>query len=76
MSFMQSRDISKGGNYKMITKEKFDAYVEVQKSGLTNMFDIKNVQKCSDFMYNVPLSKEDCLEIMKNYKELKEKFNA
>ena len=52
---------------KVISKEKFEAYVKVQKSGITNMFDIKKVQELSDFLCNVPLTKEDCLYIMKNY---------
>ena len=60
----------------MITKEKFEAYVTVQKSGLTNMFDIKNVKFAADGMCDVRLTREDCLEIIKNYSELKGKFNA
>ena len=30
-----------------ITKEQFEAYVDVQESGITNMFDVKMVQSLS-----------------------------
>lgn len=48
----------------MVTKEQFIAYVEVQESGATNMFDINTV--CA--MAIEPLTREDCLDIMKNYR--------
>lgn len=57
-----------------MTKEKFNAYVKVQESGITNMFDIKKVMEISDFIYNVPLTKEDCFYIMENYSKLKEMY--
>ena len=52
-----------------ITKEKFNAYERVRESGVTNMFMITNVMNISG------LTKEECLEIMKNYSELEEKFS-
>ena len=52
-----------------ITKEQFTAYVRVQKSGVTNMFDIRNVTALTG------LDKEQCLEIMSNYSELDKKYN-
>ena len=58
----------------MITKEKFQAYVEVQKEGLTNMFDISAVIGLSGKFTDEQLTKEDCLDIMKNYSEYSEKF--
>lgn len=51
-----------------ITKEQFERYVEVQMSGRTNMFMISTVMELSG------LSKEQCLEIMQRYGELKEKW--
>jgi hypothetical protein len=45
----------------MITKEKFDDYVRVQKSGVTNMFDVKYVEFLTD------LSRDEILDIMENY---------
>ena len=45
----------------MITKEKFEDYVSVQKSGITNMFNVSVVMECSG------LSKDECLDIMRNY---------
>lgn len=55
-----------------VSENKFLAYEEVRKSGKTNMFDISNVIGLSGGI----LSKEDCLEIMKNYSELKDEYLA
>ena len=52
------------------TKEQFEAYVEVQMSGVTNMWDIDFVIQLS----NYELTKENCFYIMKNYSELKEEY--
>lgn len=52
----------------MITKEQFEAYESVRQSGVTNMFDIKMVTLISG------LTKDECLEIMKNYGKLKEEY--
>ena len=51
-----------------ITEEQFTAYVRVQKSGVTNMFDLNNVKALTG------LNKEQCLEIMSNYGKLEEKY--
>ena len=51
------------------TKEQFEAYVDVQMSGVTNMFDVKTVGDLSG------LEKEEIMEIMKNYGELKDKYD-
>ena len=53
-----------------ITQEKFNAYVAVQESGATNMFDVRRVIELAD----EELTKEDCLAIMKNYSALKLKY--
>ena len=52
-----------------ITKEQFEAYVDVQMSGVTNMFDFKTVGDLSG------LEKEKIMEIMKNYGTLKDKYD-
>ena len=52
-----------------ITKEDFEAYVDVQMSGVTNMFDVKTVGELSG------LEKEEIMTIMKSYGELKEKYD-
>ena len=52
-----------------ITQEQFEAYVYVQKSGVTNMFDVKTVGQLSG------LEKEEIITIMQTYGELKEKYN-
>ena len=51
-----------------ITKEQFAAYVRVQMSGVTNMFDVRNVTALSG------LNKNQIMEIMSNYGELEEKY--
>ena len=50
-----------------ITKQQFKAYLQVQMSGVTNMFDLKNVTALTG------LDKNQCLEIMENYGELYKK---
>ena len=52
-----------------ITKEQFTAYVRVQKSGVTNMFDIRNVTALTG------LNKEQCIAIMEQYGELDKKYS-
>ena len=52
-----------------ITKQQFEAYVDVQESGVTNMFDVKTVGELSG------LEKEQIITIMKNYGELKDKYD-
>ena len=51
-----------------ITQEQFDAYVEVQESGVTNMF---NVAVVSDYS---GLSRDKIMTIMSNYKTLAQKY--
>ena len=51
-----------------ITKEQFNAYRAVQISGVTNMFLVSTVSKLSG------LTREEVLEIIENYGDLKEKF--
>ena len=53
-----------------ITKEKFQAFVEVQMSGMTNMFDVKAVSELSDEV----ISTDEVKEIMKQYGSLMEKY--
>ena len=52
-----------------ITKKQFEAYIDVQESGVTNMFDVRTVQSLSG------LNKEEIMEIMKNYGTLKDKYD-
>ena len=52
-----------------ITKEQFEAYVNVQMSGVTNMFDVKTVGQLSG------LEKEQIMTIMTHYGELKDKYD-
>ena len=51
------------------TKDQFEAYVDVQMSGVTNMFDVRTVGDLSG------LEKEEILTIMQNYGELKDKYD-
>ena len=51
-----------------ITQDQFEAYTDVQESGVTNMF---NVSVVSDYS---GLNREDIMTIMKNYSTLNEKY--
>tara|TARA_R110000824_G_scaffold75355_3_gene191342 strand:- start:2689 stop:2865 length:177 start_codon:yes stop_codon:yes gene_type:complete len=52
-----------------ITKDQFTAYVRVQKSGVTNMFDIRTVTSLTS------LFRHQVIEIMENYDKLEKKYN-
>ena len=52
-----------------ISREQFEAYVDVQESGITNMFDVRTVSDLSG------LDKQEIITIMKSYGELKEKYD-
>ena len=62
-------NINKLNKMTEITKEQFEAYVDVQMSGITNMFDVKMVQSLSG------LEKEQIMTIMQHYGELKDKYD-
>ena len=51
-----------------ITQEDFEAYVDVQEAGVTNMFNLSVVSDYSG------LRKDQIIEIMTNYSELQEKY--
>ena len=53
-----------------ITQENFLAYETVRESGKTNMLDINKVIELAD----VELTREDIMNIMKNYGGYKEKW--
>ena len=61
--------INKLNKMEKITKENFEAYVDVQESGITNMFDVRMVQSLSG------LEKEQIMTIMQHYGELKDKYD-
>ena len=52
-----------------ITKEQFEAYVDVQMSGVTNMFNVKLVGELSG------LEREQIMRIMVDYGTLKDKYD-
>lgn len=58
----------------MVTKEQFRAFEGVRQSGLTNMFDVKQVISLAETMFNEKLTRDNCLEITKNYTELKQEY--
>ena len=62
-------NINKLNEMKEITQEQFEAYVYVQESGITNMFNVKLVGELSG------LEKEQIMTIMTNYGELKDKYD-
>ena len=56
------------------TKEQFQAYVDVQMSGITNMFAVNNVIKLASEYYDTELDKDTCVYIMQNYADLKAEY--
>ena len=52
-----------------VTASEFGKYLAVQRSGVTNMFDVKMVQALTG------LSKPKILYIMENYAELNAEYN-
>lgn len=56
------------------TKEQWNAYVDVQMSGLTNMLHVTQVIDLAERYYQVELDDDVCLYIMKHYNELKEEY--
>ena len=50
-----------------ITQEQFESYVDVQESGVTNMFNVRTVSAHSG------LDKQEIIYIMGHYSELLEK---
>lgn len=55
------------------TKEEFKAYLEVQKSGATNMFDVRRVEELSNYKVRA----EHCMYIFEkdNYTDLCHEYN-
>ena len=51
-----------------ITEEQFQAYEYVRESGVTNMFDVRNVMTLSG------LDRETIIAVMKQYGELMKKY--
>ena len=54
------------------TREQFEDYVRIQKSGVTNMFCINNVIGLS----HTGLTTDICLYIMDHYNELREEYGV
>ena len=52
-----------------ITQDQFEAYLDVQMSGVTNMMDIRTDGELSG------LEREEIITIMRNYNKLKEKYD-
>lgn len=51
-----------------VTKKDFQAYLKVQKSGITNMFAVNTVCQLSG------LNKEEVFDIMHNYETYEKQF--
>ena len=51
-----------------VTREEFEAYVDVQRSGTTNMMDIRTVREISG------LGRPKIIEIMEKYDIYKRKY--
>ena len=66
---MKNRELEELNKMEKITQEQFEAYVNVQMSGVTNMWNVKLVGELSG------LEEEEIMTIMKNYGQLKEKYD-
>ena len=51
-----------------ITQDQFEAYVNVQMSGVTNMMDLKTVSELSG------LERQKIITIIRNYNKLQDKY--
>lgn len=54
------------------SKEQFEAYVDVQRSGVTNMYYVNTV--CA--LAGHGLTKEHCLYISQNYEALEKEYDV
>ena len=52
----------------LLSQDQFDRYVAVQKSGVTNMWNVPLVSELSG------LTEDECLDAMSNYSLYKERF--
>ena len=52
-----------------VTREEFEAYTNIQHSGVTNMFDVKTVSELSG------LGRPKLIEIMEKYDIYHKKYN-
>jgi hypothetical protein len=60
-----------------MTKEKFKAYLAIQRSGIINMFDVIKVIALSlTYAPDSRLTRDDCLAIMKNYGYYEKKYSV
>ena len=53
-----------------INKEDFEVYVRIQKSGITNMLAVAQVEAISG------LTRDQIMTIMQDYRELENKYNT
>jgi hypothetical protein len=58
----------------MITRARFQVFEKIQKSGLTNMYDINEVRFIGISKYGQELTKKDCFDIMLHYDKYKQKY--
>ena len=54
-----------------MNNKKFMEYERIRESGITNMCNIRKVIELSNGL----LTREDCLDVMKNYGKYKERSN-
>lgn len=58
-----------------ITQEQYEAYEAVRVSGITNMFAINVVIIEAEEESGIELTRDEVVEIMRNYRELSEKYS-
>jgi hypothetical protein len=56
------------------TKKQYEAYLEVKKSGLTNMLDVAKVIELAQQIGGVKLKRDECLDIIHNFAEYEKTY--
>lgn len=56
------------------TREQFETYVAIQKSGVTNMYATKVIYEIALDVFGVELTEENCIYIYDHYSELVDEY--
>lgn len=54
------------------TKEQFQEYVDIRNSGVTNMWDVRTIEKIS----TAGITRNHCFYIMENFEELAKEYKV
>ena len=71
-----NESLTESYNEEKPSEEQFKAYCIIQKSGITNMFNVDKVIEASDYVLDIPLTKENILYIYEHYSELLDEYHG